>query len=227
MHGAVNPSINQKRFLSNKFLLMPLSCLMGKLFASTIDLSHTTSIMKVLFKNDGVSFCRTMSRVFLVIFVLFVLTLTQAIAEELALSNAGAIYSSSLVKSSKLANKALPLIAEINNVDTQVAKLGTTPQSYLSEKDFLLYRKKQAELHQLFALQNTESALTNDLLVLNKLYEAALLYHSVQAEFVRRRGTGNGFAAWLKTQDTVDKKMRSALDLLVKVRLQVKKTPIQ
>lgn len=168
-----------------------------------------------------------MSRLYLVsIALMFIVYSTAASAENLAISQAGTVYTQSLKNSVELANKALPLIAAINSVDNQAAKLGTTAQNYLSPQEFKIYRKKQAELHQLFAMQNTETSLTKDLQTLNKLYEATLLYHRTRAEYVRRRGTGNGYDKWLSSQKT-DEEMKNALELLAKIRQQIKRTPIQ
>lgn len=168
-----------------------------------------------------------MSRLYLVPFaLLFILYSTAAFAENLAMTQAEGVYTQSLKNSAELANKALPLIGAINSVDNQAAKVGTTAQGYLSAKDFKIYRAKQAELHQLFAMQNTETSLTRDLQTLNKLYEATLLYHRTRAEYVRRRGTGNGYDSWLSKQK-MDAEMKNALELLAKIRQQTERTPIQ
>lgn len=168
-----------------------------------------------------------MSKIYLILFASFIFLYPgSAAAESLAISQAGTVYTQSLKNSAELANKALPLIAAINSVDNQAAKLGTTAQNYLSAQDFKIYRTKQSELHQLFAMQNTETSLTKDLQTLNKLYEATLLYHRTRAEYVRRRGTGNGYDKWLSTQK-MDTEMKNALELLAKIRQQIERTPIQ
>jgi len=168
-----------------------------------------------------------MTKTFLALFTFIILAFgTIAQAQDLSLPHAGNAYSASLDESAQLANKALPLIAAITGVNNQAAKLGKTPKTYLSAKDFKIYRDKQVELNQLFAMQKTENALTKDILTLDKLYQAVMFYHNARSKYVQNRGTEKGFEKWFKAQK-MNQEMKNTMELLSKIRLQIQRTPIQ
>lgn len=149
----------------------------------------------------------------LTLVVLLALTVMAHAEEQFSMHEAASEYKASLNRSAKLANKALPLIAEIDSINTQTAKLGMTPKDYLSPGDYKKFQKLQAELHQLFALQNVENSLTRDLMTLERLYAATMLYHRTRAEYAIKRGTGNGFDDWLGKQE-IDSRTEFHLKLL-------------
>lgn len=123
-----------------------------------------------------------------------------AAAEEFSVTEAGAEYMASTNRSAKLANKALPLIADIDAINSQAQKNGLTPKNYLSSTDFQKFKKTQGELHQLFALQNIESSLSKDLLTVERLYRGLMFYRKMQIQYAIKNGTSNGFDQWFEKQ---------------------------
>lgn len=136
-------------------------------------------------------------------------------AEGMALDEASGQYGAALKRSASLANKALPLIQEIDRVNEAASKVGQTPKEYLDEKDFQKYDAARSELHQLYSLQAYENAFTRDIAVLNKLYETALMLHGIRAQYVIESGTAAGFEGVLNEHmKTLSKQDRFYLKLL-------------
>lgn len=134
-----------------------------------------------------------MSKLFLAFSACLILAFpAQADASEMALDKASGQYAAALKRSARLANKALPLIQEIDRINEAASKVGQSPKDYLDEQAFREYDAARSELHRLYSLQAFENAFTRDIAVLNKLYETAIMLHGLRARYTIESGTGAG-----------------------------------
>lgn len=142
-----------------------------------------------------------MFRVFLAVILGIFIAFPNAASAKMAVTDAENQYKASLDRSTKLANKSLPLIDRIDAVNSKAQKLGQTPEAYLGPEKFAHYMKERAELHQMYSLQNAENEFTRDLAVIDRLYQAALDMQTMRVNYVITNGTISGFQRFLDEQN--------------------------